>query len=284
VAQAILRAVEALGLTIPEPRAFESFAGRGVEGKVEGIRVAVGRREWIEERLGKPVPNILVRWLEEGGREAASPVFVAADGAHVGVLVIADQPRPGARSALDALRDGGVREIAMITGDDAGTADHIAKELGVGRVFARVLPQDKSRILEELRVEYGPVAMVGDGVNDAPALATADVGIALGAAGTDVALETADVVVMGDDLGGIPYARELSLRARRIVLQNLVFASGVIVVLVVLALTGRISLPAGVVGHEGSTIVVISNGLRLLRGKRAAPYTPRPPEPSSFGQ
>jgi Cd2+/Zn2+-exporting ATPase len=177
-----------------------------------------------------------------------------------------------------------VEEVAMITGDDRRTADAIATALGVGRVFSRLLPQDKSRILEELRGEFGAVAMVGDGVNDAPALATADVGIALGAAGTDVALETADVVVMGDDLGGIPYARQLSLRARRIVLQNLVFASGVIVTLVVLALTGRISLPAGVVGHEGSTIVVISNGLRLLRGRRAAPYTPRLPDPSSSGQ
>ena len=281
VAQAILRAVEALGLTVPEPRSFQSFPGQGVEGKVEGIVVAVGRKEWIEERTGKPAPKILGRWLEEGGREAASPIFVAADGAHVGALVIADQPRLGAREALGLLREQGVDEIAMITGDDPRTATYIAEQLGVGRIYARLLPQEKSRILEELRESFGPVAMVGDGVNDAPALATADVGIALGAAGTDVALETADVVVMGDDLGGIPYARELSLRARRIVLQNLVFASGVIIALVILALTGNISLPAGVVGHEGSTIVVIFNGLRLLRGKRPAPYTPRLPDSSS---
>jgi len=284
VAQAILRAVEALGLTIPEPRSFESFPGRGVEGRVEGIAVSVGRREWIEERTGKPVPNLVVRWLEEGGRQTASPVFVAANGAHVGVLVIADQPRVGAREALAALRDRGVREIAMITGDDARTARFIGDQLGVGRVHARLLPQEKSGLLERLREEFGPVAMVGDGVNDAPALATADVGIALGAAGTDVALETADVVVMGDDLGGIPYAHHLSLRARRIVLQNLIFASGVIVVLVVLALTGNISLPAGVVGHEGSTIVVITNGLRLLRGRRTGPYTPRVHDESPSGQ
>ncbi len=280
VARAILRAVEAMGLTIPAPRRFESFPGRGVSGRVEGIQVSVGRREWLEEQVGKPVPEILVRWLEEGGRKTASPVFVAADGAHVGVLVIADQPRFGAREALRRLREKGVEEIAMITGDDPRTADAIAGELGLGRVYARLLPQEKSKVLEELRSDFGAVAMVGDGVNDAPALATADVGIALGAAGTDVALETADVVVMGDDLGGIPYARELSLRARRIVLQNLVFASGVIIVLVALALTGNISLPAGVVGHEGSTIVVIANGLRLLRGRRLAPYSPRLPEPS----
>jgi Cd2+/Zn2+-exporting ATPase len=280
VAHAILRAVEAMGLTVPGPRSFRSFPGQGVEGRVEGIHLAVGRREWLEERVGAPVPKLLVRWLEEGGRETASPVFVAADGTHVGVLVIADQPRVGAREALQRLRDRGVEEVAMITGDDPRTADAIARDLGVGRVYARLLPDEKSKALEELRSGFGPVAMVGDGVNDAPALATADVGIALGAAGTDVALETADVVVMGDDLGGVPYARELSLRARRIVLQNLVFASAVIVVLVALALTGNISLPAGVVGHEGSTIVVIANGLRLLRGRRPVPYSPHLPEPA----
>lgn len=274
VAQAILRAVEALGLSVPEPRTFESFSGQGVEGRVEGIHLAVGRREWIEEKVGREVPPILLRWLEEGGRRAASPIFVAADGSHVGALVLADQPRIGAREALEALREGGLRQIVMITGDARETAESVARELGVDRVFSKLLPQEKSQVLEELRREFGSVAMVGDGVNDAPALATADVGIALGAAGTDVALETADVVIMGEDLSGIPYAQDLSRRARSIVLQNLIFASAVIVLLVALALTGKVSLPAGVVGHEGSTIVVIFNGLRLLRqsagGKRSS--------------
>ena len=268
VAQAILRAVEALGLTVPEPRSFESSPGRGITGTVEGIHLVIGRKEWVEEHMGSPVPDLLLRWSEGGGREAASPIFVAADGAHVGTLVIADQPRVGARETLDALRRTGVSEIAMITGDNARTARAIADLIGIDRVHAKLLPDEKSLALEELRREFGPVAMIGDGVNDAPALATADVGIALGVAGTDVALETADLVVMGDDLGGIPYARTLSLKARRVVLQNLVFSSGVILTLVTLALMGSISLPAGVVGHEGSTIVVIFNGLRLLRGQK----------------
>ncbi len=268
VAQAVLRAVEAMGLTVPRPRHFRALAGRGVEGTVEGIRLTVGRREWVEERVGKPVPDLLLRWSEADGRGAASPIYVAADGAHIGTLVISDRPRMGAREAMEELRRLGVEEIVMITGDDPRTAQSIANQVGVDRVYSKLLPHEKVRILEELRSECGPVAMVGDGVNDAPALVTADVGIALGAAGTDVALETADVVVMGDDLGGIPYARRLSLQARRIVLQNLVFAAGVMGTLVVLALTGTIGLPAGVIGHEGSTIVVISNGLRLLRGKR----------------
>jgi len=268
VAQAILRAVEAMGLSVPEPRSFQAFPGRGIEGKVEGIALTVGRREWVEERVGSPVPDLLIHWGESGGRETASPIFVAAGGSHVGILVIADQPRKGAREALQALRRSGVREVAMITGDDPRTAHAVAELLGVDRVYAKLLPHEKVQVLAAFSEEVGPVAMVGDGVNDAPALATADVGIALGAAGTDVALETADVVVMGDDLSGIPYARSLSVRARRVVLQNLVFSSAVIVVLVTLALAGHISLPAGVVGHEGSTIVVMANGLRLLRGKK----------------
>ena len=268
VAQAILRAVEALGLTVPQPRSFQSSPGRGIEGRVEGISLVVGRKEWVEEHVGAPVPDFLLRWSEGGGRETASPIFVAADGSHVGTLVIMDQPRVGAREALEALRRAGVGEIAMITGDDARTARAVGNLVGIDRIHAKLLPEDKSRVLEELRREFGPVAMIGDGVNDAPALATADVGIALGAAGTDVALETADVVVMGDDLGGIPYARTLSLRARRVVVQNLVFSSGVILTLVTLALMGSITLPAGVVGHVGSTIVVIFNGLRLLRGQK----------------
>jgi Cd2+/Zn2+-exporting ATPase len=273
MAQAILRAVEAMGLSVPEPRSFESSPGRGIEGTVEGISLVIGRKEWLEERLGAPVPTLLLQWSQEGERRTASPVFVAADGAHVGILVISDQPRVGAREAVEALRDSGVAEVAMITGDDARTARAIADLVGVDRVHAKLLPDEKSSVLERLRERFGPVAMIGDGVNDAPALATADVGIALGAAGTDVALETADVVVMGDDLGGIPYARALSLRARRIVLQNLVFSSGVILTLVGLALLGLISLPAGVVGHEGSTIVVIFNGLRLLGGQKRTQTT-----------
>ena len=165
VAGAILRAVEAMGLTIPEPGSFESFPGRGVEGRVEGILLAAGRKDWVEERVGRPAPDILLRWLEEGGREAASPIFVAADGAHIGAIVIADQPRVGARESLEALRKSGIREIVMITGDAPKTARFIADEVGVDRVYAKLLPQDKSRVLEDLRREFGPVVMIGDGVN-----------------------------------------------------------------------------------------------------------------------
>jgi Cd2+/Zn2+-exporting ATPase len=264
-----------MGLYFPEVDGFESFPGRGVEGSVRGVHLTVGRKRWVEEKVGQPVPELLKGWVTEGERGVASPVFVAADGVHLGTLVISDQPRMGAREAIRSLRAEGVGHIVMITGDDEATAASVSGQVGVDRYFAQLLPPEKSKVLADLREEFGPVAMVGDGVNDAPALASADVGIALGAAGTDVALETADVVVMGDDLGGIPYARMLSRRARRIVLQNLIFASGVILVLVVLALAGVVNLPAGVIGHEGSTIVVVFNGLRLLRTQRTGPAPAR---------
>jgi Cd2+/Zn2+-exporting ATPase len=156
----------------------------------------------------------------------------------------------------------------MLTGDSRCTAEAISSDLDIDEVYAELLPDGKTEVLERLRERHGPIAMVGDGVNDAPALAVADVGIALGAAGTDVALETADVVVMGDDLDQIGYAVQLSRRARRIVRQNLVFSVAVMVGLVVLALAGQIGLTAGVIGHEGSTIVVVLNGLRLLADGR----------------
>ena len=262
---AIVAAARGRGIGLSELEGFWSEPGKGVEGTVGGVRVRVGRRSWVEEGVGAPLPDELAAWVAQEERIAATPVFVAVDGCHAGALAIADRPRPRVREALDALRRAGVRQVVMLTGDDEATARVVAREVGVDEVHAELLPEDKSRVLDELRRRYGPVAMVGDGVNDAPALAAADVGIALGAAGTDVALETADVVVMGEDLDGLAHAVALSHRARTVVRQNLAFAVSVMVVLVILALGGWIGLTAGVVGHEGSTVVVVFNGLRLLR-------------------
>ncbi|MGD8320307.1 MAG: heavy metal translocating P-type ATPase [Gemmatimonadota bacterium] len=262
---AILKAAEARGLELPAVSDFRAVAGRGVEGSVEGSRVTVGRKSWVEEQVGTSLPPELHAWAQHEQRLAATPVFVAVDGRHAGALAIADRPRPRVRQAMDALRSAGVRHLVMLTGDDEATARVVATEAGMDDVHAELFPEDKSRVLEELRTRYGPVAMVGDGVNDAPALAAADVGVALGAAGTDVALETADVVVMGEELEELAHAVRLARRARTVVRQNLVFAVSVMVGLVILALGGWIGLTAGVVGHEGSTVVVVFNGLRLLR-------------------
>jgi Cd2+/Zn2+-exporting ATPase len=264
----IVRACEAEGLTLHEVVDFRSEAGSGVAGIVEGASVQVGRRSWVEAQVGSPTPDGLVEWVTHEERRAATPVFVAVDGRHAGAIAVADRPRNGVRHALEELRRAGVGRLVMLTGDHMATAEAVASEVGIDEVFAELYPEDKSRVLDTLRERYGPVAMVGDGVNDAPALASADVGIALGAAGTDVALETADVVVMGEELGGLAHAVDLSHRARTIVRQNLLFAVAVMATLVALALGGWIGLTTGVIGHEGSTVVVVFNGLRLLRDRR----------------
>jgi Cd2+/Zn2+-exporting ATPase len=175
-----------------------------------------------------------------------------------------DRERPDAAQQIAALRAAGIERIVMLTGDNALVAEAMAQRLGVDEVYAELLPADKLHLVEQLRQRYGGVAMVGDGVNDAPALAAATVGIAMGAAGTDAALETADLVLMRDDLGAIVYALRLSRRTQRIIWQNIVFALAVVVVLVLTTLTVGVPLPLGVVGHEGSTIIVVLNGLRLL--------------------
>jgi Cd2+/Zn2+-exporting ATPase len=152
----------------------------------------------------------------------------------------------------------------MLTGDNERVAKAIAAEAGVDDYYAELMPEDKMRLLKELAQHYGPVAMIGDGVNDAPALATADIGIAMGAAGTDVALETADIVLMADDLTKIPYVMALSRKTRKTLVQNLAFALGMIVVLIGAVLGFSLALPLSVIGHEGSTVLVSLNGLRLL--------------------
>jgi Cd2+/Zn2+-exporting ATPase len=264
--RAVVEAAGARGLEISDPEDFQAVTGHGVVGRVDGQEVALGRASWIAERTGGPLPASLADWLEREAMAGGTPVVVAVDGEVAGGLVVADRVREGAAAAIGRLRELGVDRVILLTGDDTATADAVARAVGVDEVHAELLPDGKVEILGRLRAKYGPVAMVGDGVNDAPALATADVGIALGAAGTDVALETADLVLMGDRLDGLVYARSVAVRARRIVRQNLVFASSVLVGLVGLALVGAIGMTAGVVGHEGSTVIVVLNGLRLLRG------------------
>jgi Cd2+/Zn2+-exporting ATPase len=182
---------------------------------------------------------------------------------YLGFIAVADKVRAEAPAIIARLRELGVRRIAMLTGDGRRVAAAVGKLCGVDEVHADLLPQDKVRVINELK-KTGRTAMIGDGVNDAPALATADVGVAMGAAGTDVAMETADIVLMSDALDSIPFTLALSRRARTVVFQNLSFALGVIVVLIISALGFHLPLTLGVVGHEGSTVLVCLNGLRLL--------------------
>ena len=180
------------------------------------------------------------------------------------LIAYADQLRPGVSQIMRELRRLGVEHIIMLTGDNDQVARRIAAAAGVDEYYADLLPEQKLTRVRQLRERYGSVSMVGDGVNDAPALAAATIGVAMGAAGTDVALETADVVLMADDLGKIPYFMALSRAARRTLVVNLAFAFGLILVMVTTILATGLALPLAVVGHEGSTVLVSLNGLRLL--------------------
>jgi Cd2+/Zn2+-exporting ATPase len=182
----------------------------------------------------------------------------------LGVLGVMDQPRPKVRETLNALRTSGVRSLVMLTGDNEGVGAAVGSEVGVDEVHADLLPEDKAGVIKEMLKTHHAVAMVGDGVNDAPALAQATVGIAMGGAGTAVALETADVALMGDDLSRLPFAIALSRRARSIIRQNVVFALAVIAVLIIAGATGFATIGPAVLLHEGSTILVVLNALRLL--------------------
>jgi Cd2+/Zn2+-exporting ATPase len=197
----------------------------------------------------------------------------------VGILAVADAPRPEARAAIEELRREGIH-IGLLTGDNARTARAIAKHVGIEDARADLLPEDKVAAVREVATRVGPVAMVGDGVNDAPALAAASVGIALGGRGSDVALETADIALIGADLTRIPDAVRLGRAARRVVVANVAFALGVKGVVLVLALLGYGSLWVAVGADMGASLLVIGNGLRLLRPALRSQVSPVGNEPS----
>lgn len=245
---------------------FQSITGHGATGEVNGRHIAVANLRYFEggavANLGAALPQ-LHALQDEGKTSVIVAEGESRSGRVLGIIAIADVLRADARAAVERLRAIGVERIVMVTGDNERVARAIAQQAGIDEYHAELMPEDKVRLVRELE-QSGRVAMVGDGVNDAPALASATVGMAMGAAGTDVAMETADVVLMGDQLDRIPFAIGISRRARRVIVQNLAFALAVIVVLVIGALGFNLPLPLGVVGHEGSTVLVVLNGLRLL--------------------
>ncbi|WP_457608666.1 HAD-IC family P-type ATPase, partial [Legionella pneumophila] len=192
-------------------------------------------------------------------------VLIGTDKEILGLIAIADPLRPTARQMVSNLKLMGIERVVMLTGDNLITASSIGEQAGVDEVFSDLSPEDKTRKIEELEIRYGKVMMVGDGVNDAPALAAAHVGVAMGAVGTDVALETADVALMGDNLLKLPYLIEFSRRTWNIILQNLGLSIIVIGSLVVGAVTGYFTLPIAVLAHEISELIVIASGLRMLK-------------------
>ncbi|MFF4858708.1 heavy metal translocating P-type ATPase [Streptomyces rubiginosohelvolus] len=261
LARAVVAAARERGLTLTKATGFTSEPGAGVTAAVSGRTVQVGSPTRLVT-TGDAATGNLVQAVEDQGRTA---VLVLRDGAPVGVLGISDRLRPNAKATVDALTTLTGRTPVLLTGDNERAVRHLATEVGITDVRAGLLPQDKVAAVRGWEAEGRKVLVVGDGVNDAPALAAAHTGIAMGKAGSDLALETADAVVIRDELTAIPAVVDLSRRARRLVVQNLVIAGIFITVLVAWDLIGTLPLPLAVAGHEGSTVIVGLNGLRLLR-------------------
>jgi Cd2+/Zn2+-exporting ATPase len=260
IAKAIVQAAAAKGIQPLPVEQFRTIPGQGVIAVQDGVEIRIGNERLFDQKDW--LPTLLER-VEEYRDQGLTSVMVAFDSEPVAIVTVSDSVRASARPAIERLhREYGVR-CALITGDAPAVARAVAAEVGIDEVYAGLLPDQKLEPLRDLRSQFGSAAMVGDGINDAPALATADVGIAMGA-GTDVALETADVVLVGNDLTAVPYAVGLARKARRILIQNLAFASAVVLVLVFLTFGVNLRLPIAVVGHEGSTVLVVLNGLRLL--------------------
>jgi Cd2+/Zn2+-exporting ATPase len=263
IALAIVGHASAAGITAAPAQGVSSLAGRGTEGLVGAGRVLLGNHRVFEER--GICSTAIHQRLDELSVSGHTAVLVARDGQPIGIIALADRPRESARDAVELIRGLGVPAVVMLTGDSHPTATAIAADLGIDEFRAELLPEDKVAAVKELQRRYGSVAMVGDGVNDAPALATADVGIAMGVAGSDAALETADVALMADDLLKIPYAFRLSRATVRNIRMNLAISVVMKAAFVVAAVAGVATLWMAILADTGASVIVIANALRLLR-------------------
>ncbi len=268
LAQATVRAAAERQLDVPAASNFQSVTGKGVMARVAGRAIHIGNPRYFagQDFAGLAEAEATVTQYQEMGK--TSVLVVEEDGAGhgriLGIIAYADVLRSDAAAVIADLHERGIEHVVMLTGDNERVARRIAAQVGVDDVFAELMPEDKVTAVKRVRQKYGPVAMVGDGVNDAPALATADIGIAMGAAGTDVALETADIVLMADKLDNLPYLVGLSRQTRKTLIVNLTFALGMIGLMLLLIIFKNLPLPLVVLGHEGGTVLVSLNGMRLL--------------------
>lgn len=265
LAHAILEYAQARGVNVPAADEYRILPGKGAAGRVAGTEFWVGSHRYLEER-GQETPEVHDQ-LEEMARAGRTVVVVGNDRHVCGFVALADRVRPEAKRAVADLRAAGVGHVVMLTGDNRGTAEAIADETGVDEVYAELLPAEKVAKVEEVVARYGSVAMVGDGVNDAPAMALATIGVAMGAVGTDAAIETADVALMNDDLSKLSWLVRHSRRTLDVIRQNVVFALGVKAVFVVLAFAGYASMWGAIAADTGASLLVTFNGLRLLRSR-----------------
>lgn len=276
IARAILAAAEARSLPLYPSSKFINLTGRGANATVNDFLVWIGGKRMFAEH-GELVPVEMSQEMARLEGEGKTVLMVHRElsraqgvglheqtGGWLGLIAVSDVVREGAAEVMARLKSLGIERTVVLTGDNQRVAENVATACGVDEVHAELLPEEKVGLLHSLEKKYGPVMMVGDGVNDAPALAHATVGLAMGGAGSDVALESADAVLMSDELAKIPFALKLSRRTVRVVKFNLAFALAVIVFLVASIFLFQLKMPFGVVGHEGSTLLVALNGLRLL--------------------
>ncbi len=260
IGRAIVGHARDAGLDVTAGERFRALPGLGAEALVAASVAVIGSHRFFESRqLCTDAVHARMAEIEAGG---STPVFIGRDGAALGVIGLADQPRAGSTSVAQSLRDAGVEHVVLLTGDTRRSAEIIGKSSGVDEVYADLMPADKVILVEMLQREHGTVAMVGDGINDAPALATADVGIAMGAAGTDVALETADVALMSDDLSKLPFAVRLGRATVQTIRVNVAIALGLKLAFVALAALGLATLWMAVLADTGASLLVVANGLR----------------------
>lgn len=264
IARAIIEHARALGLRVHPPEAVEIVPGKGTTGRVNGVQYWLGSHRWLEERK-QETPEIHEA-LERGSRAGRSVVVVGTDDHVCGFITLVDTIRDDAQQTIVDLHDAGIARVVMLTGDNRATAEAVASEVGIDDVRAELLPADKVEAVDALERDVGRVAMLGDGVNDAPALARATIGVAMGAMGTDVAVETADVALMTDDISKFAWLVRHARRTIRIIRENTVFALGIKVIFVALTFTGYATLWGAIAADMGASLLVVFNALRLLRG------------------
>lgn len=269
IAQAIVSAAQNHSLPLLPLTSVQAQAGQGISGTLAGDAIRLGKQSFITTNLS--AQTHLEQTSQQLETEGKTVIWVSRQGQILGLLAVADRVRPESSHLISKLKQVGIKTTVMLTGDNAATAQSVAQAIGVDEVYADLLPEDKVEVVKKLQQQYRTVAMVGDGINDAPALAQASVGVAMGGTGSDMALETADIVLMADRLEKLEQAIQLGVKSQRIIKQNITLALTSIACLMVANFFGDLTLPTGVLGHEGSTLLVTLNGLRLLRFNQNSP-------------
>ncbi|HSH95931.1 MAG TPA: HAD-IC family P-type ATPase, partial [Roseimicrobium sp.] len=266
------------GVPLVEPQDFAETAGRGIQAKVDGKSITIGRAQWLKDN---GVPDDFVKTVDLNETEGFSLIFVAQNGQCIGWIGLQDQTRDEAKESLAALLQGGVRRISMVSGDRQPVAARVAREIGCEEVVAECLPQNKVEFVKQMKARGYRVAVVGDGVNDAPALAAGDIGIAMGAAGSEVAIHSATIALMNSDLRRLPFLVKLSKMTRSVINQNFMWGVVFIIGGLAAAAFGYLNPILAAILHNAGSLIVIFNSARLVRqGEELEPFKPAGAEPT----